>query len=222
MHLFYNYFGLCYGELYGLIAPRPLLVLHGTSDYLYRNPTPVTTFLTALYGAHDASDQFLFKTYAVGHEDTAALRSDETAWLNIWLRDVKEPMADKSSIAADKACFKSTDADVILVDQGPEDHYAPKDTVSTIDQYTPARPEWVVPSLSDFDPFKATLMGALREKIIRTAFQPIPAELLVDGGQQTFSGYNLEQKSLVIEGVLRHKAYFFSQPSGRHRTVVRL
>jgi len=204
VHLFYNYYGLEYGDLYGLAAPRRLLVQHGTKDGLYPSPQGVADHLQAVYAACGEPESFHYQVVDQGHADTPALRQAEYAWFDRWLGKghpavtpiSDEPVPEALRNRANVLCFPSRPADAAHIEQ----------------QFTPPTPRWTVKTEADFLRFKQTLSRKLREEVLRTAFLPFSAELTEEGGALT----------LVVDGGLRHRAAFFSKPGSRRKTVVLL
>lgn len=204
VHLFYNYYGLDYGELYGLAAPRRLLVQHGTSDALYPNSQGVADYLKALYAVLGKPECFGYQEVQQGHADTPALRQAEYAWFDRWLGQGRpgvtpiadEPVPEALRDPAKVRCFPSPPADAVNLEQ----------------QFTPPTPRWEVKNKADFLRFKQELSARLRQEALRTACLPFSAELIEEGGNLT----------LIVDGGLRHPAVFVSQPGARRKTVVLL
>jgi len=204
VHISYNYYGLEYGDLYGLAAPRPLLVQHGTADTLYPSPQGVADFLKSLYALHGQSDCFAYQVFEQGHADTPELRRSEYAWFDRWLgreRAGVTPIVDEHvpQVLTDRAnvkCFPTPPADAVNIEQ----------------QYTPTTPRWDVKSGADFLRFKEELTAKLRAEPLRTAMLPFTAELKQEGGKTW----------LIVDRGLRHQVAFFSKPGARRKTVVLL
>ena len=174
VHLFYNYYGVEYGDLYGLAAPRHLLVQHGTTDGLYPSPQGVADYLKAIYAAYGKPGCFQYQVVNQGHADTPALRQAEYAWFDRWLgKDhpgvtpiTDEPVPEAIRNRASVRCFPSRPADAAHIEQ----------------QFTPPTPRWEVKSEPEFLRFKQDLSVRLREEVLRTAFLPFTAELNKDDG----------------------------------------
>jgi hypothetical protein len=98
----------------------------------------------------------------------------------------------------------------------------PAEMAHTEGLFTPPTPQWTVRTQKEFDRFKKTLMGHLRNEIIRSSFQDIDAELeTVERDDR--AEYYVEQKRLVLgKGTLVHKGYFFCKPGANRTTVIRL
>lgn len=204
VHLFYNYYGLTYGELYGLAAPRCMLAQHGTTDRLYPNYQGVARYLAALYAAIGKPECFAHEVFEQGHADTPELRRSEYAWFDRWLGKGRpgvtpiadEPVPDSLRNGANVKCFSSP----------------PEDAAHAEQQYTFPSPCWEVKSRSDYLRLKQELTGKLREEVLRTAFLPFTSELKQEGGSLT----------LIVDQELRHRAMLFSKPGARRKTVVLL
>jgi dienelactone hydrolase len=204
VHIFYNYYGVEYGPLYGLAAPRHLLVQHGTTDKLYPNPDGVAEYLKSLYAVLGQPECFEYQVFQQGHADTPALRQSEYAWFDRWLGQgypgvtpiVDEPVPESLKNKANVRCFATPPTDAVNIEQ----------------QFTPPTPSREVKSEADFLRFKQELTGRFREEVLRTAFQPFPAELKEEGGGWV----------LVVDRELRHRAVFVSQAGVRRKTVVLL
>jgi dienelactone hydrolase len=204
VHIFYNYYGSEYGPLYGLAAPRRLLVQHGTTDKLYPNPEPVAEYLKSLYAVHGQPECFEYQVFQQGHADTPALRQSEYAWFDRWLGKgcpgvtpiVDEPVPESLKDPANVRCFATPPADAANIEH----------------QFTPPTPSHAVKSEADFRRFKQELTGHFREEVLRTAFLPFPAELQEENGGWV----------LVVDQELRHRAAFISQTGARRKTVVLL
>jgi dienelactone hydrolase len=204
VHIFYNYYGLEYGDLYGLAAPRPLLVQHGTTDRLYLSPQGVADYLKSLYVVLGTPDRFAYEVFEQGHADTPELRRSEYAWFDRWLgqgRAGVTPVVDEEvpQVLTQKAnvrCFPESPVDAVNIEQ----------------QYTPPTPRWEVKSQSDFSRFKQELSAKLRAEALRTAMLPFTAELKQEGGKT----------SLIVDEGLCHRAAFVSKPGARRKTVVLL
>ena len=146
VHIFYNYYGLEYGPLYGLAAPRRLLVQHGTQDTLYPNPQGVTEYLKSLYAVHGQPECFEYQVFPQGHADTPVLRQSEYAWFDRWLGKncpgvtpiVDEPVPDSLKKSANVRCFATPPADAVNIEQ----------------QFTPPTPACEVKNEADFLRFK--------------------------------------------------------------------
>jgi len=204
VHLFYNYYGQEYGELYGLAAPRCLLVQHGTTDPLYPSPQGVAHHLESLYATCGKPECFDFQVFEQGHADTQALRQSEYAWFDRWLgRDrpgvtpiADEPVPEALRNRAKVLCFPSPPADAAHIEQ----------------QFTHPTPRREIKGEADFLRFKQELSARLREEVLRTAFSPFNAELKEEGGGL----------ALTVDDGLRHRAVFVSKPGARRKTVVLL
>ncbi len=204
VHIFYNYYGSGYGELYGLAAPRRLLVQHGTTDRLYLNPEPVADYLKSLYATLGQAESFDYQVFEQGHADTPALRQSEYAWFDRWLgKDrpgvkpiVDEPVPESLKQRANVRCFPTPPDDAVNIEQ----------------QFTPATPTHTVKNEADFARFKEELTERFRTEVLRTAYLPFAAELIEDSGRWT----------LVVDGELRHRAAFVFQPGARRKTVILL
>ena len=204
VHIFYNYYGLEYGDLYGLAAPRPLLVQHGTKDALYPKPQGVADYLKSLYAVHGVPECFDYQVFEQGHQDTPELRKSEYAWFDRWLGQGHAgvtPIADEEvpEVLADKAhvkCFSATPADAANIEQ----------------QFTPPTPQWEVNSADGFRRFKQELTGQLRREALRTALLPFTAELKQEDGGTW----------LVVDQGLRHRVAFFAPPGPQRKTVILL
>jgi dienelactone hydrolase len=204
VHLFYNYYGLEYGDLYGLAAPRHLLVQHGTKDALYPCPQGVADYLKAIYAACGKPECFDYQVFDQGHADTPGLRASEYAWFDRWLgKDspgvtpiTDEPVPEALRNRANLACFPSRPADAVSIEQ----------------QFTQPMPRWEVKSEADFLRLKQELSVKLREEVLRTAFLPFRAELKEDDRGLT----------LIVDEGLRHRAALFAKPGERRKTVVLL
>lgn len=204
VHIFPNFYGLEYGELYGVAAPRCLLVQHGTTDKLYPSPQGVADYLKSLYAVHSKPQCFAYEVFEQGHADTPALRRSEYAWFDRWLgqgRPGVTPIVDEEvpqvlTNRANVKCFPAPPADAVNIEE----------------QYTAPMPRWDVTSQADFQRFKQELAAQLRREALRTAMLPFPAELKQEGGKTW----------LVVDQGLRHQVAFFSKPGGRRKTVVLL
>jgi dienelactone hydrolase len=202
--LFYNYYGLEYGPLFGLSAPRRLLVQHGTQDALYPNSGEVAEYLKSLYAVHGQPDGFEYQVFQQGHSDTPTLRQAEYAWFDRWLgKDcpsvtaiVDEPVPESLKDAANVRCFATPPPDAAHIEQ----------------QFTQPTPTHEVKSEADFRRFKQELTAHFREEVLRTAYLPFTSELHEEDGGWV----------LVVDQELRHRAVFVFQPGQRRKTVVLL
>lgn len=204
VHIFYNYYGLEYGDLYGQAAPRPLLVQHGTTDRLYLSPQGVANYLKSLYAVHGKPECFAYQVFEQGHADTPELRRSEYAWFDRWLGQghagvtpiVDEEVPQVLTNRANVACFSAPPADAVNIEQ----------------QYTSPTPRWDVNSKADFLRFQQELTAKLRAESLRTAMLPFTAELKQDGGKTW----------LIVDQGVRHPVALFSKPGARRKTVVLL
>lgn len=204
VHIFYNYYGREFGELYGLAAPRRLLVQHGTTDRLYPSPQGVADYLQALYALHGQPEGFAYQVVEQGHADTPALRQAEYAWFDRWLgKDCPgvTPITDEPVPAALREpetvrCFPAPPADAAHIEQ----------------QFTPPTPQHEVKSEADFRRFRQELTSQLRAEALRTAGLPFPAELKEENGKHV----------LWVDQGLRHRAVLVAPAGARRKTVVRL
>lgn len=206
IHLFYNYFGFSYGEMYSLIAPRKFLLQNGTQDKLYPNPQPVVDYLKSVYNLYGASDSFEYKTYDQEHGYTKPLWNAENNWMDKWLRNGNAPLTIYSEkFDAELSCFPN----------GKPDDMAHVETV-----FTPKTPEWNIDSEVDFSAFKDTLMIAMRRKIIRTAFLNIHS-VMETVSSEDVSDYVVEEKKLSLNnGAISHKGYYLYKPGEKRKTVI--
>ena len=207
VHLFYNYFGLTYGELYSLIAPRAFLVQHGTEDRLYPDPKPVVDYVKAIYELYGQPERFEFVTYNQGHSYGGGVWDTENSWMDKWLRKGNSPLRACDKFETTLTCFPNGE---------------PADMAHTEQLFTPPTPQWSIGTKEEFEQFKDALMGHLRTKIIRTAFEETDAQLqTVQRDNQV--GYCVEQKNLLLgNGLLTHRGYFFYQPDEARKTVILL
>ncbi len=207
VHLFYNCFGLSYGELYSLIAPRALLVQHGTKDTLYPNPKPVADYVSKVYQLYGKPERFEFATYDLGHTYDGGIWDRENSWMDQWLRTGDSPLKIYGQFATTLTCFPDGE---------------PADMAHTERLFTPPTPQWTIGTEEEFNRFKQTLMGHLRSRVIRTAFEPIDAQLQTMERNE-YPGYFVERKELKLgNGKLTHKGYFFARPGEARKTVIRL
>ncbi len=204
VHIFSNYYGLGYGDLYGLAAPRPLLVQHGTTDRLYPSPQGVADHLKSLYAVCGQADCFGYQVFEQGHADTPELRRSEYAWFDRWLgqgRAGVTPIVDEEvpqvlTVRAKVRCFPA----------------APPDAVNIERQYTQPTPTRDVKTEAGFLRFQQELRAELQREPLRTAMLPFTAELKQEAGQTW----------LIVDKTLRHRVAFCSTPGARRKTVVLL
>jgi hypothetical protein len=193
IHLFYNYFGLSYSEMYSLIAPRPLLVQHGSKDGLYPNPLPVVGYLDEVYALYGASEKFDFKVWDQGHGYTPYIWNTENEWMDRWLRNGDNPGKIYDTFDAELTCFPDG---------------LPDDMANVEKVFTPATPEWKINNKSDFANFKEFLMTKMKEEMLRNAFTDIDAQLETVSSNEE-NGYTVESKILKIDGgSIEHKGYY--------------
>ncbi len=206
IHLFYNFYGISYGELFSLIAPRKLLIQNGTLDKLYPNPMPVINYLKFVYRLYGASDSFDYKTYEQGHGYSVPIWNAENEWMDRWLRNSNSPLTIyKERFDAELTCFPD----------GEPDDMAHVETV-----FTPKTPQWNIQNKKDFKAYKKTLMSALQSKIIRTAFLPINSELKTI---ETIDerGFIVEQKQLGMnDNSIVHNGYYLYKPGKKRKTIL--
>ncbi len=206
IHIFYNYFGLSYAELYSLIAPRPLLVQHGTQDNLYPNFQPVIDYLKKIYKLYKKEDNFKTTLFEQGHGYSDNIWNTENDWMDKWLRNGNSPLTLYDRFDATLTCFPN----------GEE----PTDMVHEEELYTPATPEWKISTELEFNTFKDSLMKQMHAKIIRTAFLDSDAKLKTVS-REDHSGYSVEEKNLTLdEETISHKGYFFYKPGEKRKTVI--
>lgn len=207
VHLFYNCFGLTYGEQYGLIAPRALLVQHGTKDTLYPNPKPVADYVGKIYQLYGKPERFEFAVYEQGHSYGGGVWDHENSWMDQWLRTGDSPLTMYDQFTTTLTCFPNGE---------------PAEMAHTERLFTPPTPEWTVHTKEEFHRFQQTLMGYLRGSVIRTAFEDIDAQLRTVGRNE-YSGYYVERKELKLgNGTLTHKGLFFCKPGEARKTVILL
>lgn len=207
VHLFYNCFGLTYGELYSLIAPRALLVQHGTKDTLYPNPKPVADYARKIYELYGKPERFEFVTYDQGHSYGGGVWDHENSWMDKWLRTGDSPLTMYDRFTTTLTCFPNGE---------------PADMAHTERLFTPPTPEWTINTKEEFNQFKHILMGHLRNSIIRTAFEGVDAQLQTVERDE-YAEYFVERKELKLgNGTLTHKGYFFGKPGEARKTVIRL
>jgi len=204
--MFYNYYGLDYADVVGLIAPRPMLIQHGRRDALRSNRgvAETTGHVEAIYRLYGHPERFVVTNYDQGHEDTPALRADEYAWFDRWLRDGDSPLTER-----DPAELKGTA--LRCFPHGP-----PADAAHIEKQFTPPTPTWEVGSKADFGRMEKALQAVLREKVLRAALAAVEVKLTGRRG----SGYGAEARQLTVDGRLAHRAVFAAAPDRPAATVI--
>ncbi len=206
IHLFYNAYGVSYGELYSLIAPRPLLIQNGTLDHLFQHPKQVIDYLTKVYKLYGEPEKFSYKVWKQGHGYTPNIWNTEDAWMNKWLRKTDSPVIINDTLfQEDLTCF-------------PEGQ--PTDIQNTEVLFTHSTPEFQIKSKSDYEIFKDTLLNHLKEDVIPTAFSDIDVSTR---RKNVFKSeqYYIDQIDLLIDkGTIIHKGYFFYKPGEKRKTVV--
>ena len=206
IHLFYNYYGISYGELFSLMAPRKLLIQNGTLDKLYPDPMPVINYLNTVYKLYGASNSFSYKTYEQGHGYSTPIWNAETEWMDRWLRNGDSPLTIYSEkFETELTCFPDGE---------------PSDMAHTEATFTPKTPEWNIENEDDFNAFKNTLMPAMRNEIIRTAFLDINSKMET-GSKNSNTNFVVENKLLGInDGSIIHKGYYLYKPGEKRKTVI--
>jgi hypothetical protein len=206
IHIFYNYYGFSYGEMYSLIAPRKFLLQNGTLDKLYPNPQPVVNYISAVYKLYGASDSFEYKTYEQGHGYSKPVWNAENDWMDKWLRKGNSPLTIyPERFDAELTCFPDGE---------------PGDMANVEAVFTPKTPEWNIGNTDDFNAFKKTLMTAMRSKIIRTAFLDMNSQIETVS-KESNPEYVIENKSLGINnGAIVHKGYYLYKPGEKRKTVI--
>ncbi|MCF6357674.1 MAG: hypothetical protein L3J54_07695 [Draconibacterium sp.] len=206
IHLFYNYYGISYGEMFSLVAPRKLLIQNGTLDKLYPNPLPVINYLINVYSLYGASDSFAYKSYEQEHAYSDPIWNAENAWMDKWLRNGNSPLTIyKERFDAELTCF-------------PDGEPADMAHVETV--FTPKTPNWNIQNKKDFKACKKTLMAALQSKIIRTAFLPINSEIKTTNKTEE-QGFIVEQKQLGMnDNSIIHNGYYLYKPGEKRKTVI--
>ncbi len=206
IHLFPNFYGLPYGALYSLIAPRPLLVQLGTKDHLYPNPQPVTDYLTKIYDLYDKADHFSVLKWDQGHGYSPDIWKSEHKWIDKWLRNGDSPI----SILTEKfdvplSCFPNGE---------------PSDIKNTEKVYTLPTPQWTVRNKADYKKLKDSLLPKMREEIMPAAFANFNSELKSKVVEKT-SDYTIEKTDLSLDNnSIVHHGYFFHQNKKAKTTVV--
>ena len=206
IHLFYNFFGLPYGALYSLIAPRPLLVQLGSEDPLYPNPQPVTDYISGMYKLYGKTDNFDVKIWDQGHGYSDNIWNTENDWMDKWLREGKDPLTIyRDPFETTLTCFPDGEAD---------------DMKNTEKVYTVPTPVWTVNNKQDYEAMRTFLMDKMQKEIIKTAFREPDAglaEIRVDKKDE----YLTEEVALKIDnGTLVHKGFFLYKPGGARKTVI--
>ncbi len=206
IHLFYNAYGVSYGELYSLIAPRPLLIQNGTLDHLFQHPKPVIDYLTKVYKLYGKPENFSYKVWKQKHGYTPNIWNAEDAWMNKWLRKTDTPININDTLfQADLTCF-------------PEGQ--PTDIQNTEELYTRKTPEWQISNKDEYERFKNTLLNHLKEDVIPTAFSDIDVSTRKKNLYKS-EQYYIDQIDLLIDnGTIIHKGYFFYKPGEKQKTVV--
>ncbi len=206
IHLFYNAYGVSYGELYSLIAPRPLLIQNGTLDHLFQHPKPVIDYLTKVYKLYGKPEKFSYKVWEQGHGYTPNIWNTEDAWMNKWLRKTNNPVIINDTLfQEDLTCF-------------PDGQ--PTDIQNTEVLFTHSTPEFQIKSKSDYEIFKDTLLNHLKEDVIPTAFSDIDFSTRIENVYKS-EQYYIDQIDLLIDkGTIIHKGYFFYKPGEKRKTVV--
>ncbi len=208
IHIFYNYYGLSYGEMYSLIAPRPFLLQHGTQDKLYPNPLPVANYIKDIYKLYGKENNFKFQTFVQGHGYSSNIWNGENNWMDKWLREGNSPLQIYSDrFETELSCFPNGE---------------PQDMANTEELYTEPTPVWNINNSSEFNVLKDSLFKVFQEKIIPTAFNDIDVEIQTVN-KESFDNYYIEEKKLKIDsGTLKLKGYFFCKPGEKRKTVIYL
>jgi dienelactone hydrolase len=206
IHIFYNFFGLSYAEMYSLIAPRPFLEQHGTQDRLYPNPQPVVDYLKAIYKLYDKEDYFKFVTHNQGHGYSSGIWNTENAWMDKWLRQGNSPLTIYSDrFEAELTCF-------------PDGLPSDMQHVETL--FTLPTPEWEITNKIEYENFKKFMYKHLKSDVIRTAFLDIDSELETISKEDS-SEYSTEDIRLKLdEGTISHRGFFFYKPGEKRKTVI--
>lgn len=206
IHLFYNYYGLSFGEVLSLIAPRKFLLQNGTLDKLYPNPQPVADYISAVYKLYGASDSFEYKTYKQGHGYSKPVWNAENEWMDRWLRNGDSSLTIYSEkFDTELTCFPDGE---------------PSDMAHVETMFTPKTPEWNIDNKDDFNVFKNTLLTAMRSKIIRTAFLDINSQMETVS-KDSNPKYRIENKNLKINnGTITHQGFYLYKPGKKRKTVI--
>ena len=206
IHLFYNAYGMSYGELYSLIAPRPLLIQNGTIDKLFQYPKPVIAYLTTVYELYEKPEKFSYKVWKQGHGYTPNIWNTEDAWMNQWLRKTNTPIIINDTLfQADLTCF-------------PDGQ--PSDMQNTEMLYTRPTPKWQITNIDEYKRFKDTLLKHLKEDVIPTAFSDIDVSTIRKKISNSEQYYTDQMELLIDKGTIIHKGYFFYKPREKRKTVI--
>ncbi len=205
IHLFYNYYGLSYKEIYSLIAPRKFLLQHGTEDILYPNPQSVVDYLKSIYALYDASDSFNFVTHHQGHGYSPAIWNTENSWMDRWLRNGDKPLTISDKFDTELTCFPDGE---------------PSDMVHVETAFTPPTPAWTITSHADLKTYKNSLLKAMKTEIIRTAFLPIDSQMKTLTSKHS-STYTVAEKELSINNrAICHRGYYLYKAGEKRKTII--
>ena len=206
IHLFYNYYGVSYAELYSLIAPRPLLIQNGTEDRLFQFPEQVINYLSGVYKLYGKQDRFAYKLWEQGHYYSKDIWNAENEWMDRWLRRGKDPLKINDELFdTELTCF-------------PDGQ--PSDMQNTEELFTQPTPKWKIHSRDEYNTFRDTLVSHLKEDVIRTAYTDINVLVQKKTIFKSKQFYIDEIYMLIDGGAIKHKGYFFYRPKEKRKTII--
>jgi cephalosporin-C deacetylase-like acetyl esterase len=183
----------------GLIAPRPLLMAHGSLDVLF----PVEGYeefeevVGGLYEQYDGSDRFANIVVETTHQDSDFLRAEALKWFDRWLMGIPEREIDTSveEVAAEELAVFGGDP--------PED--ARNYRVHEFFNATPEPGNYSRPE--QWQARRDEVASLLRERVFR-AFPDEPGQVKVSlGGNdvpQGWQAWSLEtEQGINVEAIYR-------------------
>ncbi len=206
IHLFYNYYGVPYIELYSLIAPRPLLIQNGTDDTLFEHPEQIINALSNVYKLYGEPDRFAYKLWNQNHHYSKNIWNAENEWMDRWLRNGKSPIEINDELFnTELTCFPDG---------------LPTDMQNTEELFTQSTPTYRIDNKGDYEKFRAELTMHLKKDVMRTAYDDI--EVLREKKSLFKSNlYNIDEVNLLVDGgAIKHKGYFFYKSGEKRNTII--
>lgn len=162
----------------GLIAPRPLYMMHGKQDRLFPVPgyEEFEKRVGALYASYGASEKFRNLVVDTGHQDSDLLRGEAIHWFDRWLKAIPRRTLDLEY------------SDLPTKDLAVFDETPPKDAQNprVHEFFTAGSPPRTYTTEAEWSHRRLDLMTRLRENVFRAFPEAASSPELRPGAREDF------------------------------------
>jgi len=150
-----------YARYWSLIAPRVLLIQHGSGDGMNSQSARIAGHIAGVHALYGCPERMGFQLFKQGHDDTLALRKGSYLWFDRWLRDGtgQDAFEDRT-----KEVLKDVDLSF-----GKDELRTKGEVIERM--FTPPVPTWRIRSEADYRRFTEGLRAVLRSKVLRRVYQ---------------------------------------------------